>query len=282
MLYLILLSLPAGYGVWWLMQRGRVYFRQKKRAALLATPLPEAWRRYLQHSFPLYQRLPPALQRKLEGHIQVFLQEKVFVGCNDMAVSDEVRLLIAAQACMLILNRPTDYYPGFETILVYPDTFVVPVTQRDGALQSHSVSARSGESWHRGPVVLAWDQVLEGAQDGRDGHNVVMHEFAHKLDEENWYMDGLPVLANGEQYADWKRVLTETYEALQQSVEQEQADVIDEYGATSPAEFFAVVTETFFEKPRQLQHHYPALYRQLQSFYHLDPCQWSTESRREQ
>lgn len=236
--------------------------------------MPTDWKSLLEREFVLYRKLPSEQRRRLEGHINIFLHEKVFVGCNDLQITDEVRLLIAAQACLLILNKRTDYYPGFETILVYPDTFVVPVTQQDGLLVSNTVSAHLGESWHRGPIVLAWDQVLLGAQYERDGHNVVMHEFAHKLDEENWNMDGLPVLPNVDQYASWKQVLTEAYERLQAEVDQGKPDVIDAYGATSPAEFFAVVTETFFEKPGLLKQQYPALYEQFSIYYQLDPLQW--------
>ncbi len=279
MLYLILLSVPAAVLIWYLTGKLKRRWRQRRRTTLLNTPVPDSWRDILNQEFALYRRLPAADRRRLEGQINIFLDEKVFVGCNDMQVDERVKLLIAAQACILILRKPTNYYPGFETILVYPDTYVVPVTQRDGILHSESVSVRSGESWHRGPVVLAWDQVLQGARDERDGHNVVMHEFAHKLDEENWNMDGLPILSDVEQYESWKRVLTEAYEQLHTAMEQDRYDVIDDYGATSPAEFFAVVTETFFEKPGQLQKHHPELYEQFKAYYHLDPLQWAHQTR---
>ncbi|GAB3113401.1 zinc-dependent peptidase [Aestuariicella hydrocarbonica] len=269
-LYVILLSPVVGYllyrwGGQWLRARKR-----KQRAVLMSAPFPQAWRQVLADDFPLYRKLPVDLQRKLEGHINVFLQEKVFVGCSGFSITDEVRVLIAAQACLLILNTGVEYFPGFETILVYPQTYVANVTERDGALHSESVSARAGESWHRGPVIVAWDQVIQGARDGRDGHNVVMHEFAHKLDEENNRMDGLPILADRSQYQDWATVLSREYERLCQHHD----DVIDSYGATSAAEFFAVVTEAFFEKPVQLKHKHPELYQQFQRYYRLDPVLW--------
>ncbi|MBA53170.1 MAG: protein mtfA [Pseudomonadales bacterium] len=274
MLYLILLSVPAAVLVWHLTAKFKHHRQQRRRSALQRKPLPDHCQAILQRDFALYRKLPVESRAKLHGHINVFLDEKVFVGCNGMEITERVKLLIAAQACLLILNKPTDYYPGFETILVYPDTFVVSVTERDGMVHSDSVSVRTGESRHRGPIVLAWDQVLHGASDERDGHNVVMHEFAHKLDEENWSMDGLPVLANPQQYAPWKQVLTEAYAQLHRAIEQDSHDVIDDYGATSPAEFFAVVTETFFEKPKQLKHQHPALYEQFRAYYQLDPIQW--------
>lgn len=274
MLYLILLSVPAAVMVWHLNNRFQLRRRQRRREHLRNSPFPEAWRDRLRDEFGLYGKLPTDLRNKLEGHIQVFIDEKVFVGCNGFEVTEQVKLLVAAQACVLILNKAPDYYPGFETILVYPDTFVVPVRRQDGLIHSVSVSAHTGESWHRGPVVLAWDQVLMGARDERDGHNVVMHEFAHKLDEENWNMDGLPVLPNPEQYGPWKAVLTQAYERLHCAIERDKPDVIDDYGATSPAEFFAVVTETFFEQPRQLKLQHPELYDQFKAYYLLDPVQW--------
>jgi Mlc titration factor MtfA (ptsG expression regulator) len=277
MLYLILMSPVFVYLAWRLWRSLNDALKQKRRARLFSTVMSDQWRAILRRDFALYRNLPTPLQCKLEGHINVFLQEKVFVGCNGQTITDEVRLLIAAQACLLILNKATDYYPGFETILVYPDTFVVPVVEQDGALRSNSKSARLGESWHRGPVVLAWDQVQSGAWDNRDGHNVVMHEFAHKLDEENWYMDGLPVLPDSDQYASWKRVLTDAFEVLQHKSYQGERDVIDDYGASSPAEFFAVVTETFFEKPQQLRHEHPELYEQFRLFYQLDPYCWKRD-----
>ena len=276
MLYLILLSVPAMVLIFYGAGKLKRTLCQRRRRQLRNRPFPDSWRETLLQEFALYRRLPAADRLALQGHIQVFLDEKIFVGCNGFEINDRVRLLIAAQACILILHKPTDYYPGFETILVYPDIFVVPVTQRDGMLYSETLSTRSGESWHRGPIVLAWDQVRQGAGDERDGHNVVMHEFAHKLDEENWNMDGLPILADPAQYGPWKQVLTEAYATLQRAIEQDRADVIDDYGATSPAEFFAVVTETFFEKPKQLKHQHPQLYDQFKAYYQLDPVQWAT------
>ena len=270
MIYLILLSPLVGYLLYRLLNRLAGAARQRRRTALAAVEFPASWRQLLREDFPLYRVLPPELQQKLETHIKVFLGEKAFVGCNGFEITDEVRVLIAAQACLLILNNGDDYYPGFESILVYPETYQAKVSRREGYLQTDSVDTRAGESWHRGPVVLAWDQVWRGAIDSRDGHNVVMHEFAHKLDEENTVGAGLPLLPKRSQYRSWAAVLSEEYERLCRH----RDDVIDGYGATSPAEFFAVVTEAFFEKPEQLQRKHPQLYRQFQLYYQLDPAVW--------
>lgn len=270
MIYLVLFVPVVAYVVYRLALRLLNARKEKRRAALVATSFPAKWRQLLTSDFPLYQQLPQDLQLKLEGHIHVFLNEKVFVGCGGFDITDEVRVLIAAQACLLILNTGDDYFPGFETILVYPETYVANEVRRDGALHTHSTSARAGESWHRGPVIVAWDQVIQGARDSRDGHNVVMHEFAHKLDEENNRMDGLPILSDRSQYKDWATVLSKEYERLCNHHD----EVIDAYGATSAAEFFAVVTEAFFEKPIQLQQKHPELYRQFQLYYQLHPAEW--------
>lgn len=276
LLYLVLLSPVVGFLVYSLVSRLHQFRKNKRRAALRATPLPAAWRQWLRNDFPLYQKLPQALQRELDGHIQVFISEKVFVGRNGFEVTDEARVLIAAQACLLILNNPGDYYPGFETLLVYPQTYVARVTRRDGLVHTDTVDTRAGESWHRGPVILAWNEVLQGARNSHDGHNVVMHEFAHKLDEENSRLDGLPILPRRSQYPAWAAVLSEEYEKLRGH----RDDVIDSYGATSAAEFFAVVTEAFFENPEQLKLKHPDLYRQFQLYYQLDPTSWQNEKSR--
>jgi Mlc titration factor MtfA (ptsG expression regulator) len=270
------LSLPILVMMTWLyLDKRSIKRREFKRIQLRSQPLATEYLHILQTEFPLYLRLPNELQCKLAGHIQVFLDEKDIVGRNGLEINDKIRVLIAAQACLLILNRPGNYYPGFRSILVYPNTYVASSTRTEGMLHITDTSTRAGESWHRGPVILAWDHVLQGARDSRDGHNVVMHEFAHKLDEENAAMDGLPLLPTAEQYQQWSQVLNAEFSVQQQNLADGVEDVIDSYGATSPAEFFAVVTETFFEKPHQLERQHPKLYQQFKLCYLLDPKQWS-------
>jgi len=228
---------------------------------------------------PIYQRnvlyyrlLPPADQRELQGLIQVFLAEKHFEGCGGLEMTDEIRLSIAAQACILLLRRDTDFYPMLQSILVYPAAYLAPTThdQADGVVVEET-QARLGESWGRGAIVLSWDDVKRGAADVEDGHNVVFHEFAHQLDEESGAAEGAPVLPKRSMYIAWARVLGHEYERLSRDITQHRQTLIDEDGATNPAEFFAVVTERFFEKPRDLKARHPNLYEQLQLFYHQDP-----------
>ncbi|WP_339723331.1 M90 family metallopeptidase [uncultured Paraglaciecola sp.] len=272
----LLLSLPLVLlFAWFFLDKRNKKQTELKRQRLRTQPLPPEYLAILQNEFPLYLRLPNELQNILAGHIQVFLDEKDIVGRDGLEITDRIRVLIAAQACLLILNRPGNYYPGFRSILVYPSTYVASSTRSDGMLHITDTSTRAGESWHRGPIVLAWDHVLQGARDSRDGRNVVMHEFAHKLDEENAAMDGLPLLPTAEQYQQWSQVLNAEFKVQQQKWAEGVDDVIDSYGATSPAEFFAVVTETFFEKPHQLERHHPQLYDQFKQCYMLDPKPWS-------
>lgn len=270
LLYGVLLSPFIGLGLYWLWNRWSDQRRRLRRERLVQQAFPALWRDYLREDFHLYVKLPPPLRTKLEGLINIFIDEKVFLGRNGFDISDRVRVLVAAQACLLILNKPGRYYAGFETILVYPETYQAPVTHSDGWIRSEGVASRAGESWHRGPVILAWNQVLLGGRDSRDGYNVVMHEFAHKLDEENYHMDGLPVLDNPSQYREWGEILSREFEHLRDH----RDEVIDAYGATSAAEFFAVVTEAFFEKAHQLKLKHPDLYEQFRQYYQLDPANW--------
>ena len=248
--------------------------RRSRRARLLAEPFPKRYVEILERNVPLYRRMPRELQRQLRGRINVFLNEKALVGCGGFEITDEVKVTIAAHACFLILNRDTNYFPGFSTILVYPDTYLVDEVVYDGEVATEGQDARSGESWPLGPVVLSWQDVRESLEDDSYGYNVVMHEFAHKLDEENGDVDGVPALAESSHYREWADVLTRAYGASGHPVPSRQSHVLDEYAYTAPEEFFAVATETFFEKPSQMKAELPELYGQLRRFYCVDPAAW--------
>jgi hypothetical protein len=249
------------------------WFRRRRRASIRARPFPADWRAIIDERVPYAARLSPADREELAGLIQVFLAEKRFEGCGGLQITDEIRVTVAAQACVLLLHRDTDDYPGVSSILVYPTTYLVTGAHRlAGGLVAEGPEARLGESWERGEVVLAWDSVLSGAADLHDGHNVVFHEFAHQLDQEGGTGDGAPVLANRSLYAAWARVLGHDFDQLVRDAAHHHRNLIDKYGASNPAEFFAVVTEVFFEKGRQLRSTHPELYGQLQSFYCQDPA----------
>jgi hypothetical protein len=254
------------------------FLKNRRRDRIRSRPFPPEWRDLLRRRYPMYSRLPPAERRELEGHIQVFLAEKRFEGCGGQEITDEVRLLIAAQACLLLLHRETDYYPGLKTVLVYPSTYVAKTHWREEQeITDRGSRARLGESWQAGAVVLAWDAALAGATDLADGHNVVLHEFAHQLDQENGMADGFPPLGGSGllerrgRYTAWARILGTEFRQLNSALEQNLETVLNDYGAKNPAEFFAVATECFFEKPGPLNKRHPELYAELQKFYRQDP-----------
>ncbi len=248
-------------------------FKRKKRAKLRAQPWPRAWYDIVARTVPFIGLLTPPERRRLEGLVQVFLAEKRFEGCGGLTITDEIRVTIAVQACLLELNRDGGCYPGLRTILVYPHAYFASgnFPQPDGTV-AEGTQARLGESWSKGAIVLSWDDVLGGAADIHDGHNVVLHEFAHQLDAETGTVNGAPPLPQRSMYVAWARVLGTAYEKLTEEVAQHHRTLLGDYAATNPAEFFAVATENFFERPDQLKSRSPALYEQLKLFYGQDPA----------
>ncbi|AKS41855.1 M90 family metallopeptidase [Wenzhouxiangella marina] len=253
---------------------GWLRWKHYRRARLFSAELPADWKAILERNVPLYRRLPEELKPRLHGHVQVFLADMDFQGFQGQEIDDEVRVTIAGNACMLLLNRKGQFYANFSSIYVYPSTFIVDQESYDGVIASIEQDHRLGESWHRGPVVLAWDSVLHGTFDVRDGHNVVLHEFAHKLDDMDGQVDGAPLFGSGPEAARWARVMQREFEDHVSRVDRHLPTVIDPYGATNPAEFFAVLTETFFEEPGHLHEHHPELYALMRHCYGLDPIHW--------
>ena len=246
-----------------------------KRARLRRRPFPEAWREILKRRVPYFRLLPADLQLQLKKHIQVFLAEKPFIGCDGLDVTDEMRVTIAAQACLLILNRRTDYFANLRQILVYPGAFIVNRVQSDGAgVLRDERQVLSGESWSQGQIVLSWDDVVDGASVVDDGRNVVIHEFAHQLDQHNGHANGAPLLIGRGRYARWARVLGEEFAALQRRASQGLPSLFSYYGATNPAEFFAVASEVFFEQAGRMHVEHPEMYRELRRLYRVDPLSW--------
>jgi Mlc titration factor MtfA (ptsG expression regulator) len=252
------------------------WLKNRRRKKIAAQPFPADWVGILRANVGLYSRLPEADQLELCRHILIFNTEKRFEGCGGLEITDEIRLTIAAQACILLLHRQTDYYPGLETILVYPEAYVVThYEELEMGIIVEGPDVRVGESWHRGSIVLSWDDVRRGAFDIHDGHNVVLHEFAHQLDITGAKRDSTPLLARHSTLLTWARVLQNDFEQLQLDVSQGRPTVLDAYGAVDPAEFFAVATECFFEKPAELNAKHPALYDQLRLFYQQDPLKYT-------
>ncbi len=263
-LILMLLGQP-----WW------VAYRQRR---VMTHPFPARWRKVLQRRVPMVRRMPADLQLQLKKRIQVFIAEKTFIGCAGLQVTEEMRVVIAAQACLLVLNRSMQHFAHVRQILVYPGSFIIERTVTDSnGLQQAQRQALSGESWEQGQVILSWQDSLEGAAIDDDGRNVVLHEFAHQLDQENGAAQGAPPPAAGDKHYDarrWKQVFSQAYAQLQNEVQRGEQGLLNHYGAQSPAEFFAVATEVFFEQAAELAEHDSALYQELRGYYKVDPASW--------
>lgn len=248
--------------------------RRLRHRHIAKRPFPEAWRAILAENIPYVRCLDDASRRRLETLIQIFVAEKRFVGAHGLEVTDEMRISVAAQACMLLIGDPeTEVYPDLGSVVLYPEAYVARRTSTEGMVVNERNEARLGESWDRGTVVLAWNAVAHGARDMRDGHNVVYHEFAHQLDQDFGDADGAPALPEGMSYGHWARALGKEFAKLERATERGRPSLLDGYGATSPAEFFAVATEAFFEKPVQMRRRKPELYAQLAAFYRQDPAE---------
>lgn len=242
--------------------------RSDRRTSLRAKRLSDDDREALAKVFPLWKDVPEASRLQVEGWMHVFLDEKGFEACGQLeSVTHEMRLAVAAQACLLIAHRPQDYYERLKSVLLYPGAY--------RASDEHGESGvRLGESWGTGSVVLGWKSVLQGGRNTEDGHNVVLHEFAHQIDQEDGSADGVPALEDGEDYGRWSKAFAPAYEAFCERANAGKRSVLDDYGATNPAEFFAVGTETFFEKPKAMKREEPEVYGMLVEFYGMDPSLW--------
>ena len=246
-----------------------------RRKRLRSQPFPHDWERILEREVPIYDSLPTADRQELKGHIQVFLAEKQFEGAGGLSMTDAIRVIIAAQACLLLLHRETDYYPGLSSIVVYPDEYLAPFEEMDeSGVVTTGTDRRSGESWEQGTLVLSWEDVQMAGVDGEGAYNVVLHEFAHQLDAEDGITTGVTLLPKRSRCRIWEETLNHEFEQLRKDTENGRPTVLDPYGAESPAEFFAVATETFFEMPQLLKDRHPELYGALARYYRQDPAQW--------
>ena len=247
-----------------------------RRDRLMSGPFPPEWEDLLQSNVVHYRMLTEAERARLRALILVFVAEKHWEGCGGLDLTDEIRVTIAAQACLLILELPHDFYGNVESILVYPSTVVprrptlepprafVPVEEPQPIL---------GAVFPQGPVLLVWDAVQRDARHPKHGHNVVYHEFAHKLDLIDGLADGTPPLRGDAEFTEWVQVCTREYQRLRQDLDQGHSSFLNAYGAVKEAEFFAVATEQFFDRPEALEAQAPDLYRVLKACYRQDPIQ---------
>ena len=235
----------------------------------------QEWIGMLEQNVPLYSCLPEELRPLLHERIASFVSSTRFEGCNGLELTEEMILTVSAQACMLVLHRKGEPYPKLRNVYLYPSSFSSVMQRQDAyGIVTEGKVHRLGESWDTGTVILSWSAAEHGARNIRDAENVTFHEFAHQLDHEDGATDGAPGLPSREAYRSWARVFQENYQDFHELLERGKKTLIDPYGATNPAEFFAVVTETFFEKPKQLKKKWPELYEEMRGFYGLDPVVW--------
>lgn len=247
---------------------------ENNRNKTKAQPFPKEWRMILKRNVPYFYSMPTDIQLQLKQHVMVFLSEKQFFGFEGVIIDDEIKVTIAAQACLLLLNRPTNYYPKLKSVYVYPAAFVTRHESKDAAgVLQNKPRVLSGESWELGKVILSWKDSKHGASVFNDGHNVVIHEFAHQLDQATGVANGAPFLRHKNRQC-WSQVLSHEFEKLQDKARRGEATLLDHYGATNPAEFFAVASEIFFERPQEMEQQHSALYSQLQGFYQVNPAIW--------
>ena len=232
----------------------------------------------LEQQVPYYHCLPEAEQAELRGMLQVMLGEMNFeAGAGLDGVDPAMRVVIAAQACVLLLHRPLSDLPQLRTVIVYPGVYRARERRRTPeGIEVESSEARHGESWSHGVLLLSWEDVAYDAAHIDDGENVVFHEVAHALDEQTGDSDGMPLLADEEAVDAWRRAFGNAFEQLERDVRRRRKTLLDPYAAEEPAEFFAVATENFLEAPLAFRSAYPILYQHLSDFYHLDPATWAS------
>jgi MtfA peptidase len=245
------------------------WLQRRRRAKLLALPFPPKWLTFLHKNVAHYQHLSEEEQTRLRNDLRIFVSEKHWEGCGGLEITDEIKVTIAAQACLLVLGMRHNYFDRVSSILVYPRGYLVPVDD-DPVHDNHS--ARLGEAHYRGPVVLSWAEVLSEGRTPAAGHNLVIHEFAHQLDFLDGVVDGTPPLKDAAQARRWHDVMTAEYQRLIRESASGQATVLDQYGTTNEAEFFAVATECFFDLPVALKQRHPQLYDLLREYYQQDPA----------
>jgi Mlc titration factor MtfA (ptsG expression regulator) len=243
-------------------------FLRSRATRLKESPFPDQWLDLLVRNVPLYRRLSAADQEELRGHVQLFLAGKRFEGCNGLEMNDEVRVTIAAQACLLLLHRESGYFPGVSSIVVYPDEYVAPWQETDeNGIVVEGEECRSGEYVGNGALVLSWQDVLMAGADDEGAYNVIIHEFAHQIDDECG-------LSNGSGDEGLRCALERGFHQLQHAAAHRRPSLFDPYGAESRVEFFAVATECFFENPRPFKAQHPDLYGEMSRFFCQDPAIW--------
>ena len=251
------------------------WWKNRRRRKITADPFPAAWESFIQENVHHDSVLSAADRKKLRQVVQIMLAEQAWEGCRGLDLTDEVRVTIAALAAVLILRFEDYYFDNVPTILVYPDAFVVTeVKALAGGATLHQESDNLGEAHQHGPVILSWAEVRANAREPGYGQNLVFHEFAHQLDQLNGAFDGTPALPTRKLQDRWAKVMDHEYRRLQRADQRGRRTLLDPYGATDPAEFFAVTTECFFDTPQAMRQEYPDLYNLFRDYYRQDPASW--------
>jgi len=248
------------------------WLRTRRREKLLAEPFPDAWLAVLQQKVPQYRRLANDDQSRLRDLVRLMIAEKNWEGCGGLVLTDEIKVTIAALACLLILHRDLDDYGRLFSILVYPNAYIAAKSEFP-LLAPREMEPREGESWAGGALVLNWAEITENLQQ-QQGQNLVLHEFAHQLDFGDREANGVPHMDGHEQYHRWQRVIAEEFRHLVTAAREGRATLLDKYGSKNEAEFFAVATECFFERPRAMRQQHEMLYQLLSEYYRQDPASW--------
>ncbi len=234
-------------------------WRSFQRRRFAKAPLPAGWEPLIAKHFPFAAGLPPGERERFLTHLKVFARQKRWEGAGGLTVTDEMKVVVSGAAARLARNLPLGAYDDLVTVLLYPSAWH----------DERGEGANLGEAHRWGLVVLAWDAVRQGLENPFDGHDTALHELAHVLDLGDGRFDGTPELESWSSYHAWARVFSAHYEALRARPQRKQ--VLRAYGAKNEAEFFAVATEAFFEKPLKLKERAPDLYAELQRYYRLDP-----------
>lgn len=253
------------------------YFRKRRRGRVLGEAARAGVALALAPRLAAWHGLTQAERDRLCDLSLVMIVEKRWEGCAGLELTEPMRMIIAAQAALLLIGFDIDpatdpVYPNVREVLVYPTGYFATTKRRDSMGIVHEGSPNLGEAWYGGPVIVSWADALHGVADGDDGRNLVLHEFAHKLDMLDGVVDGTPPLGDAAEYRTWRNVMNDAFNRLRMARPGASVLVLDRYGATNPAEFFAVATEAFFERSRELRQREPALYDTLKMYYRQDPA----------
>lgn len=253
------------------------WYRRLRREHLLAEPYPEEWEAHIVRNVAHYRGLTAEERQGLRKGIRILIAEKTWEGCNGLEITEEMKVTIAAQASLMLLAKEHDFFSRTVSILVYPTAFAIPDENfPDDKSQSVGIV---GQAVYRGPVILAWDEVLEEGRDPSLGQNVVIHEFAHQLDFLDGSSNGTPDLESAEQAQRWREVMSQEFAKLRHDIENRHHTFLGKYAATNEAEFFAVASEKYFTQPTRLRHFHPSMHQALADYYQVDPAKWLSGAR---